>query len=94
MEDILKNYIDLSSESDNPFLNLKIDKRPIKKYYETSIDSIRLMERTRTKSINLFLSGGLDSAFVFKMLCELQIDFRPVIVQITDRKSTRLNSSH
>lgn len=90
--DVLKdNFLRVEGTYAQPKIYFPKNNTTIKKYYETMIDSINYIKEHKTKKINLFLSGGQDSAFVFKLLCHLNINFNTVIVKTHNDRGDAYN---
>jgi hypothetical protein len=81
MELLHKNY--LRSEGHGPTFCVEIDppSRPVKSYFEETVIACEMIWNQKEGPLQLCLSGGLDSEYLFSVLLKLGMKVEPIIMR-------------
>ena len=80
--DLLHNNY-MRSEGHGPTFCVEIDppSRPVKSYFEETVTACEMIWSQKEGPLQLCLSGGLDSEYVFSVLLKLGMKVEPVIMR-------------
>jgi len=85
MELIKDNYLRGSGTGKDWHVDIDPPKRKVKSYFEETLLSAEYMYANKTGKLQLLLSGGLDSEYVFRVFEYLKFDFTPIIFRFTGK---------
>lgn len=85
------NYLYGVGSGDSWYLNIDPPSRKVKTYFEETLESAEYVRENSVGKFTVFLSGGLDSQFVCKVLLRLGIDFDTIIIEYTDSQGIPYN---